>query len=103
MTKIYQVFITDEYNNNYLLGFYKDLDDSIDDINNFISNDEYKLQKGDVKEYPCTFEPAFDVCLYDILLSRYGDDFEDCNLDTSLYIRGFILDKEKLIEELNGV
>ena len=27
--KIYQIFFTDEYNNNYDLGFFKNLDDAV--------------------------------------------------------------------------
>lgn len=100
MSKIYQVFVTDEYNNNYLCGFYKNLDDCIDAVNGYIQKEEYKLKKGDIKEYVSSFDTCFDTCLYDILLNRYGDDFEDCDLDASLYIRGFIFDKEELIEEL---
>lgn len=100
MSKLYQVFVTDEYNNNYLLGFYNNLDDSINEINDYIQEDKYKLQKGDLKEYTSTFGTCFDTCLYDILLSKYGDEFEDCNIDTSMYIRGFIFDKDNLINYL---
>lgn len=100
MDKVYQVFVQDEYNNNYMCGFYNSLDDCIDDVNQYILLDKYKLSKGDIKEYPTTFDLCFDVCLYDILLDKFGDDFEDCNLESSMYIRGFIFDKDSLIDEL---
>lgn len=34
--KIYQVFLQDEWNNNYLLGFFKSLDDCIPEVNDYL-------------------------------------------------------------------
>lgn len=98
--KVYQVFLNDIWNNNYLLGFYKDLDDAIEDINGFIDDKKYHLQKGDLQEYPSTFSSIFDTNVADILASR---DIDVDNLDDdvmSLEIRGFILDSDAIRESL---
>lgn len=46
--KLYEVIIQDEWDNLTLLGFYKNLDDSIDDINSFLTTYGVEIQKGDV-------------------------------------------------------
>lgn len=102
MPKIYEVFVTDLWNNNYLMGFYKNLDDSINDINSML-DDKHKIEKGDIKEYASTFDMCFGTCIGDILmdkgqLSEEDDDFEDLS---SMMVRGFILDSKKLLEIIN--
>lgn len=61
---LYEVMMQDEYDNLYLLGFYGSLDDSIDDINGFLSAYEddgvVLFEKGDLKEYASTFGTCFD-------------------------------------------
>ena len=65
MNKLYEVFIQDEYNNNWWLGWYANLDDSIDDINGFILEDNLKLSKGGLQEYMSTLGYCFDREVYD--------------------------------------
>ena len=61
---LYEVIMQDECGNLCLLGFYGSLDDSIGDINEFLSM--YKddgvvpLKKGDLTEYLSTFGSCFD-------------------------------------------
>lgn len=105
--KIYQVIITDEWNNNYLQGFYKDLDDAIPEINNFIASygdGKFQLKKGDVREYPSTFNACFDVCVGDIF---YNDTESEGDADleeiSGIYIRGFILDSEEVMDTIKAL
>ena len=76
--KKYIVFTQDEWNNNYLMGFYDDLDDAIPDINDWLEIYNLKLEKGDLAEYPSKFGTVFDKEL----------ENED---ETVLMVRGFIL------------
>lgn len=99
--KIYEIFLTDIWNNNYLVGFYKNLDDAIDDINAQIYEDKFHLEKGDLKEYPSTFNCCFDVNIGDIYLNKHPELTEDtyCE-DMDMWVRGFILDGDLLFDEL---
>ena len=98
--KVYQIFLNDIWDNNYLLGFYKNLDDAIDDINGFIDEEEYHLQKGDLQEYPSTFSSVFDAYLIDILENK-GIEADTFSEDiATLGIRGFILDSDAIRESL---
>lgn len=101
MKKIYQVFVNDVWNNNYLIGFFKNLDDAIPGINDFIEEDEWKLEPGDLKESAGTFGPVFDTQLVDILESKEKDceELYDCD-EGQLSIRGFILEYENSLDEL---
>ena len=100
MSKMYQVFVTDEWNNNYLIGFYNNLDDCISEVNKFIDEEKFKLIPGDIKEYASTFGVCFDTSLYDILLSR--DIYSEEELeDVSIYIRGFVLDKDTIMDTIS--
>lgn len=76
--KKYIVFTQDEWNNNYLMGFYDDLDDAIPDINDWLEVYNIKLNKGDLVKYPSTIGSAFDKEI----------ETED---GTFLMVRGFIL------------
>lgn len=101
--KIYEVFTTDIWNNNYLIGFFKNLDDCIDIINLDIDEPEAKLQKGDITEYPSTLSMVFDTYIGDILNCR-GVNTDNISEDTlSIQIRGFILDSELVIENLQSL
>lgn len=95
--KVFEVCLIDEWNNTYLIGFYKDLDDSIDDINNYIINDKYKLKKGDIKIYPTIYGWCFDTYLSDIFC-EYGNEEYDAEADYRIF--GYILDGEEVIERI---
>lgn len=97
MNKIYQVYIVDEYNNAYHIGFFDNLDKAVDPINSFLEVYGVSIKEGDLKEMSGTFSPYFDTYLSDIL---YDDEVE---LDEicGVMIRGFIFDKEELLKEIN--
>ena len=69
-----------------MVGFFNDLDDSIDEINKYLDIYDVKLKKGDLKVHSGTFEDCFDLCLSDIF---YGNEDVEC-----LMIRGFIYKEE---------
>lgn len=82
--KKYQIIVVNKYNNFYDLGLYNNLDDSIEDINEYLPYG-YKLKKGDLKEY--SSGNSFGGYVSDIL------DI-DCD-DSEIYgyqVRGFIYD-----------
>ena len=80
----YQVIMQDEYNNLYHIGFYNQLEDSLEDINNWLSI--YGVEIDELKEYPSTFNMCFD---------------KDIEVDEGcISIRGFIFDKDELTKEL---
>ena len=85
---VYQVIFQHEFNNLYLLGFYKDLDDCIDSINEYLGDDYKKLEKGDLVVRPSTFDMCIDKEIYD-------KDESNC-----VYVRGFVFDNETLIKEV---
>lgn len=92
MKKLYQVIFQDEYDNLYELGWFKELDDAIEPINQEISGiygaeDKYKLKKGDLKEYQSTFSSCFDLQLGAFFAEDDVDSFDDFQ---SASIRGFI-------------
>ena len=91
---LYEVVMQDEYDNLYLLGFYVSLDDSIDDINEFLSVYEddgaIPLKKGDLAEYASTFGTCFDREIE-------WENEKDC--PGSIMIRGFILSAKSVGEE----
>lgn len=95
--KIYEVFIQDEWNNLTFLGFYENLDDSVNDINDYIEPTYgVRIKKGDVLERAGTFSSMFDTDL--------GDLFEDKEDLYGVMVRGFILDQEdfKSIKKRGG-
>lgn len=92
MKKIYQVIIQDEYNNLYQLGFYNCLKNAVKDVNEFIKVYNVQIKEDDLKEYPSTFDNCFDLSLSDL--------FEDNDNVANVMIRGFILDKERVIENV---
>lgn len=104
--KIYQVIVIDLWNNMYNVGYFKNLDDAIPELNTYISDDlGIKLEPGDIKEYPSTFNMVFDCSAGDILVNKTDDPelIEKIESDEDLYslqIRGFIYDKDRLIEEI---
>ena len=91
---LYEVIMQDEYDNLYLLGFYGSLDDSIDDINGFLSVYEddgvVPLKKGDLAEYASTFGTCFDRPVE-------WENEEGCPGD--IMVRGFILSAKDAEEE----
>lgn len=82
--KKYQVFIQDEWNNLWLMGFYNKLNDSIQDINDFL--EPYDTKIDELKEYSSTFGSCFDTEVE----TKTGE---------FVTIRGFIFDGE-LLEEI---
>ena len=99
--KVYEVFISDIWNNVYLIGFFKNLDDAIEGINGYIVDKKYHLEKGDLKEYISTFGVCFDTTVGDIYCSKHQDienDFYDD--DANISIRGFILDSKSILKDI---
>ena len=88
MNKRYEVIMQDEWNNLYRLGKYKELKDSIEDINGFLSVYDVTIKEEDLKEYASTFGGAFDLDI--------GMMYEDRDDLVGIMVRGFILyDEEK--------
>ena len=88
MNKKYEVIMQDEWNNLYRLGEYKELKDSIEDINGFLSVYNVTIKEEDLKEYASTFGGAFDLDI--------GMMYEDRDDLVGIMVRGFILyDEEK--------
>lgn len=54
----YIVFIQDEWNNNWWMGEYSQLNDALPDINSFL--EVYNVSLDNLEEYPSTFGYAFD-------------------------------------------
>ena len=96
--KVYQVFIVDEYNNNWNLGFFPNLNIATDAINEFLKGYDVQIKYGDVQEYPSTFGSCFDVYLNDIL-----DEEEERDELYGIMIRGFVFGKEELLKEIEGL
>lgn len=104
--KVYEVIVIDVWNNVYRLGLYKNLNDSLSDINSYISSDKLKLEEGDLKEYPSTFNSCFDLIIGDVAISKGNiseEELDDFYEDSQLQVRGFIFDSEYLKEELNNL
>lgn len=100
--EVYEVFITDIWNNNYLVGFYNNLEDSIEEINKHIVNEKYHITKEDLKVYVSTYGKCFDVCVGDIYCGKIPED-EDIQWDEEMdmMIRGFVFDKDNLLNNIN--
>ena len=89
MKKLYQIFFIDEYNNADELGWFENIDDCIEQINDRISlYGEYKIEKGDIKAQVGTFSEYIRTYISDVLEPRYGEEvyeeFQSC------FIRGFV-------------
>lgn len=82
----YQVIIQDEWNNLYHIGFYDKLENSLKDINSFLF-DCYDVTITELVEYPLKWSTCFD---------------KEIKIDpsTTIYIKGFIFNKEILRKEL---
>ena len=90
MGKIYEVFMQDEYNNNYFIGFYNELKNAVPDINSFLEPYDAKIET--LEEYPSTFGSCFDT---EVFREIEDDDDPDSGW-TGVMIRGFIFDAEAL-------
>lgn len=101
--KVYEVIISDEWENNYQIGFYNSLDnkDLLDNVNFYFKdkvlineNDEeienFELKPGDLKEYSSTFGECFDRIF----------NFDD---ETFIRVYGFIYDLDSLINALKDL
>ena len=95
--KIYQVIFQDEYNNLYLIGFYKNLKDSIQDINEELDSYGAVIEEEDLKLYPSTFSECFDLSIRDIGRYEDNDDIPD------IYVRGFVFEIDNSLDELLGL
>lgn len=95
--KIYQIIFQDEYNNLYLLGFYKNLKDSIQDINEELNSYNVSITEEDLKLYPSTFSECFDLSIRNIDRYENDDDISD------IYVRGFVFEIDASLDELLGV
>ena len=65
------------------MGEYKELKDSIDDINEFLKVYDVSIKSEDLKEYTSTFGGAFDLDI--------GMMYEDRDDLVGIMVRGFIL------------
>lgn len=74
--KKYIIFMQDEWNNLYLIGFYDNLSDAIPEINDWL--EIYDVKIDELEEYPSTFGYAFDKEI-------------ETKDETVLMVRGFIL------------
>lgn len=101
--EVYEVIVTDEWNNYYSQGFYKDLSDPelLEGINSFFKdkvliNDEeerienFELKPGDLVKYPSTFGYCFD---------------REFSFEDGEYVRvfGFIYDLDELVKTLESL
>lgn len=80
--KKYEVFIQDEWNNNYLMGFYDKLADALPDVNEFLET--YNTKLDELTEYASTFGTCFDTEV----------ETPDENF---ILVRGFILDTDDIL------
>lgn len=98
--EIYEIIIQDEWNNLYEMGFYKDLDDALPDLNGFLSGYNVELEKGDIVVYPSTFDSCFDTNIGELLEARGVEPSEIDETLYSIYVRGFFFDGEELARHL---
>lgn len=100
--KVYQIFFTDEYNNNYDLGFFKNLDDAVPAVNEMLFDYDFQVQKGQLTEKAGMFDSYIDCYISDLFSEEDYEREEYLELG-SMMIRGFIFDSDKLIEEIKRV
>lgn len=74
--KKYQVFIQDEWNNLWLMGFYDTLDEALPDVNSFL--EVYEVKIDSLNERVSTFGSCFDTEV-------------ETNDGEIIMVRGFIL------------
>lgn len=86
LTKTYQIIIQDEFDNLYHIGFYKKLEDGLEDINYFLK--AYETQIDELKEYSGTFGMCFDKNI----------EIED----GGIMIRGFIFENDNQVYQLES-
>ena len=90
---LYEVMMQDEYDNLYLLGFYRSLDDAVGDVNGFLAAYEddgaVPLEKGDLAEYASTFGTCFD---------REVEWRDEGDCPGTVMVRGFILSAKAVAE-----
>ena len=92
--KIYQIIFQDEYNNLYLIGFYKNLKDSIRDINEELDSYGAVIDEEDLKLYPSSFSECFDLSIKNMDRYENNDEIPD------IYVRGFVLEINTSLDEL---
>lgn len=97
--KVYQVMIGSLWNWLVCVGFYYELDDAIEDINGYIKDDGIELKKGDLTEYPSSFNSCFDLDLEDYA-EKNEIKIKDDQLEYEM-VRGFIFEvSEETAKEL---
>lgn len=79
--KVYQVFMQDELNNLYMIGFYLNLQNAVPAVNEFLET--YGVTIDEIPEYASTFGTCFDMTI---------PDEEACGV----MVRGFIYDSSWL-------
>ena len=92
--KIYQIIFQDEYNNLYLIGFYKNLKDSIRDINEELDSYGAVIDEEDLKLYPSSFSECFDLSIKNMDRYENNDEIPD------IYVRGYVLEDNTSLDEL---
>lgn len=91
--KVYEVIFQDEYDNLYNLGFFKELKDSIESINDCLLPYNVKINESDLIEHPSSFNKCFDLEMCNV----FPNNEEVCDLN----VRGFIYnDIDLLINDL---
>ena len=80
---VYQVIMEDEYHNLHHLGFYRELKDSLKDINQWLGIYDTSLEEDDLIIHSSTFDFCFDR----------GILVDDC---VYVYLRGFVFDELEL-------
>ena len=78
---LFQVIMQDEYNNLFHIGFYKQLEDATNEVNEWLSFYDTKLDEP-LCVYPSSFNMAFDK-----EIETPEGDF--------VFIRGFIFNEEE--------
>ena len=92
--KIYQIIFQDEYNNLYLIGFYKNLKDSIRDINEELDSYGAVIDEEDLTLYSSSFSECFDLSIKNMDRYENNDEIPD------IYVRGFVLEVDTSLDEL---
>ena len=107
MKKLYEVVFVSEWNNYSLLGWYANLDDAIEDVNNELEtyeNGKYQLEKGDLKEYVSSFGTCFDLGLASFFCDKLeADQDEEDKIYSELQsceIRGYVYELDDLDYEM---
>ena len=92
----FEIFIQDEWNNLYHIGFYSDLEMALPDINQFLKIYEVEIKPGMLQVSAGTMGPVFDTNLEDL----FPEKEEDL---AGISIRGFIHDLDEVMKRLESL